>query len=59
MSQTLIAICLLVATVLVVGLLSHLLLLAAVGTAGFMVGRAYASGRLALGRKRSHGSLGR
>lgn len=59
MTKTLLAIALLVAIILIVGIMGHLLLLAAVAGGGFLVGSAHAKGKLALGRKRSHGSLGR
>ena len=59
MTQTMIAISLLVVTILIVGLLGHLLLLAAVAVSAYLVGRWHTEGRLVLGRRRSRGSLGR
>ena len=59
MSGALIAIAILVVVVLAVGLLGHVLIYALVGAGCFAIGRAYEQGRLALGRRKARGSLGK
>jgi hypothetical protein len=49
----------LVALVLLVGLLGHILLLAALTGGGFLLGRGYEHGKVTLARRKARGSLGR